>query len=98
MENAAYFRRLFSLEGQTAVVTGGSGALGSALALALAGAGANVAILGRRAEPCEQVAERIRASGGQALGLACDVLDRGALEQTAEHIATVFGRVDMLVN
>ena len=98
MDDAAFFRQLFSLEGQTALVTGGSGALGSALARALAQAGARVAIMGRRIGSCEQVAESIRAAGGQALGVACDVLDRAALERAAEQMAATFGPVDILVN
>jgi NAD(P)-dependent dehydrogenase (short-subunit alcohol dehydrogenase family) len=98
MDDAAFFRQLFSLEGQTALITGGSGALGSALARALAQAGARVAIMGRRIEPCEHVAESIRAAGGQALGVACDVLDRAALERAAELMAEALGPVDILVN
>lgn len=98
VDNASFFCRLFSLEGQTALVTGGSGALGSTLARALAQAGASVVILGRRADPCERLAEEIQSNGGQALGLACDVLDRAALEQVAEEITGVFGPVDLLVN
>lgn len=98
MDTATFFEQLFSLEGQTALVTGGSGALGSALAQALAQARARVVVMGRRAEPCEQAAERIRAAGGQALGLACDVLDHAALERASEEIAATFGPVDILVN
>lgn len=98
MESSTFFQQLFALEGQTALVTGGSGALGSALAIALAQAGARVIIMGRRAAPCEALAERIRAAGGQALGLACDVLDRAALERAAETIAASLGQVDILVN
>lgn len=98
MERAQFLQRLFSLEGQTALVTGGSGALGSAMARALAQAGARVVILGRRADPCARVAEEIQAAGGQALGLAGDVLDRAALERTAEEIAAASGPVDVLVN
>lgn len=93
-----YLHQLFSLEGQTAVVTGGSGQLGKALALALALAGAKVVVMGRRLEPCQQVAEAIQAAEGQALALACDVLDRAALEHAAEEIASAFGPVDILVN
>ena len=93
-----YLHQLFSLGGQTAVVTGGSGQLGKALALALALAGAKVVVMGRRLEPCQQVAEAIQAAEGQALALACDVLDRAALEHAAEEIASAFGPVDILVN
>ncbi len=98
VDSSSFFQQLFTLEGQTALVTGGSGALGSALARALASAGARVAIMGRRAEPCERVAEAIRAAGGQALGVACDVLDRAALERAAEELGMAFGPVDILVN
>ncbi len=98
MERAQLFQELFSLEGQTALVTGGSGALGSEMARALARAGASVAILGRRAEPCERIAAGIRAAGGQALGIACDVLDRPALERAAREIAAALGPVTILVN
>jgi NAD(P)-dependent dehydrogenase (short-subunit alcohol dehydrogenase family) len=93
-----YLQQLFSLQGQTALVTGGSGQLGKALALALARAGARVAVLGRRLEPCQRVAEVIQAEGGKALAVACDVLDRAALEQVAAEIASTFGPVDILVN
>jgi NAD(P)-dependent dehydrogenase (short-subunit alcohol dehydrogenase family) len=93
-----YIQQLFSLQGETAVVTGGSGQLGKALALALALAGAKVVVMGRRLEPCQQVAEAIQAAEGQALAVACDVLDRTALERAAEEIAGVFGPVDILVN
>jgi NAD(P)-dependent dehydrogenase (short-subunit alcohol dehydrogenase family) len=98
MESAPFFQQLFSLTGQTALVTGGSGALGSAMAQALALAGAKVVILGRRAQACEHIAEGIRAAGGQALGIACDVLDRPALERAAKQLATTFGPIDILIN
>lgn len=68
------------------------------MARALAQAGASVAIMGRHAEPCERLVEHIRSAGGQALGVACDVLDRAALERTAREIAAVLGPVDILVN
>jgi NAD(P)-dependent dehydrogenase (short-subunit alcohol dehydrogenase family) len=96
--NTAFIRSLFSLEGRTALVTGGSGALGSAMARGLASAGALVIIMGRHAEPCERLAESIRSDGGLALGVACDVLDRGALERAVETIGSAAGPVDILVN
>src|SRR5919202_3951069 len=89
---------LFDLRGQTAAITGGSGVLGSVMARGLGRAGARVAVLSRRKESCEEVAETIRAEGGQAVGVACDVLDQAGLERAAEEVAGAFGEVDILVN
>ncbi len=89
---------LFDVRGRTAVITGGSGHFGRAMASALAQAGVQVAILGRHAETARTVAEAIQAEGGTALGLACDVLSRASLEQSREKIASAFGQVDILIN
>lgn len=89
---------LFDVRGRTAVITGGSGYFGRAMALALAQAGAQVAILGRHVETAQTVAETIQAAGGSALGIACDVLSRASLEQSREQIQSAFGPVDMLIN
>lgn len=91
-------RDLFGLRGQVAVVTGGGGALGSALALGLGRAGARVVVMGRRLEPAERVAAELRAAGAEALALACDALDRAALEEAAAAIASRFAPPDILVN
>lgn len=98
MSIQGYLQQMFSLQGQTALVTGGSGHLGKALALALAQAGARVAVLGRRLEPCQRVVEAIQGEGSQALAVACDVLDRAALERGAAEIGSTLGPVDILVN
>ena len=89
---------LFDIQGQIAVITGGSGVLGLAMALGLAQAGAKVAIIGRREETTGKAVEEIRAQGGEALGVACDVTDRAALEQARDQITTSLGPVDILVN
>jgi NAD(P)-dependent dehydrogenase (short-subunit alcohol dehydrogenase family) len=89
---------LFDVRGRTAAITGGSGHFGRAMALALAQAGAQVAILARHAESTKTVAENIQAEGGSALGIACDVLNRASLEQSREQITSAFGPVDMLIN
>jgi NAD(P)-dependent dehydrogenase (short-subunit alcohol dehydrogenase family) len=97
-EDGRFLRDLFALSGRVAVVTGGSGALGGGLALGLSRAGARVVVIGRRLEPAERVAQQVRAAGGEALALACDALDRAALEAAAATIAARFGPVDILVN
>src|SRR4051812_9455964 len=88
----------FSLEGKVAVVTGGTGVLGSAMAQGLARAGAKVGILGRRAELAEAVAQRICQEGGESLALPADVLDKGQLEKARTALLERWQRVDILVN
>lgn len=91
-------RTLFSLEGQVAVVTGGSGVLGGAMARGLAGAGARVGILGRRPEKIDTVVFAIQSAGGEALALPADVLDPAQLAAAKERLFGRWGRVDILVN
>ncbi len=91
-------RTLFDIQGQTVVITGGSGHFGRAMASALAQTGAHVAILGRHIETTKAVAEAIQAEGGSALGIACDVTNRASLEQSREQITNAFGPVDILIN
>jgi NAD(P)-dependent dehydrogenase (short-subunit alcohol dehydrogenase family) len=98
METRDTLHDLFGLRGQTALVIGGSGALGGAMARGLAAAGARVAIAGRRAGPCERVADEVRAAGGEALAVACDTLDHASLDQARDEIAVALGPVDILVN
>jgi NAD(P)-dependent dehydrogenase (short-subunit alcohol dehydrogenase family) len=89
---------LFDIQGQTAVITGGSGHFGRAMARALAQAGARVAILGRNLESAQRVASAIQAEGGIALAVACDVMSRASLEQSQQYILSAFGQVDILIN
>jgi NAD(P)-dependent dehydrogenase (short-subunit alcohol dehydrogenase family) len=88
----------FSLEDKVAVITGGTGVLGGALAHGFAAAGARVAILGRRADKAAEVAAAIVAAGGEAMPLLADVLDVGALRAARESLLASFGRVDILLN
>lgn len=89
---------LFDLSGRVAVVTGGSGALGSALCRGLAAAGATTVILARTADKVDALAREITAAGGSAAGLAADVLDRAQLEGALDAVLRDYGRVDLLVN
>ncbi len=90
--------QLFSLEGRVAVVTGGTGVLGGAIACGLAGAGARVGILGRREQKAAQVADDIRAASGAAIPLPADVLSKAQLQAACEAVLAEWGRVDILVN
>lgn len=88
----------FDLSGKVALVTGGTGVLGGALAHGLAAAGAKVAVMGRREEKAAVVAAEIQAAGGEALALPADVLDKAQLEAARDHLLEHWGRVDILVN
>jgi len=91
-------RSPFALVGRIAVVTGGYGVLGSAVASGLADAGASVAILGRRREAAEEKADEINAKGGDALVLVADVLDETQVRSARDELLRTRGRVDILVN
>jgi NAD(P)-dependent dehydrogenase (short-subunit alcohol dehydrogenase family) len=89
---------LFSLEHETAVVLGGTGVLGGAMAEALAGAGARVAVVGRSEERGRERARRIEAAGGTAAFHPADALDRESLARARDAIVSRWGPVSVLVN
>jgi NAD(P)-dependent dehydrogenase (short-subunit alcohol dehydrogenase family) len=89
---------LFNLDGQAAVVIGGTGALGGAMAEALASFGAKVAVVGRNAERGAQRVGEIEAAGGTALFQSADALDRDSLARARDAIAGRYGSIGVLVN
>jgi NAD(P)-dependent dehydrogenase (short-subunit alcohol dehydrogenase family) len=97
-QTLALLRETFSLEGQVAVVTGGTGALGSVMARGLARAGARVGVLSRRQAVAEDVARAIEGEDGMALALPADVLKRQQLELARDVVMERWGRLDVLVN
>ncbi len=94
----ANIQSLFSLDGKVAVVTGGSGVLGGAMAEGLAAAGARIGILGRTATKVKRQVEAIRGGGGEALALLADVLDQQQLEDARAKVLREWGRIDILLN
>ena len=90
--------RMYDLTGQTIVVTGGTGILGGEIACALAGCGANVAILDRNLDPAQALLERMGPCAAQTTVVGGDVLDVDNLRQAAEVIVEKFGRIDGLIN
>jgi NAD(P)-dependent dehydrogenase (short-subunit alcohol dehydrogenase family) len=91
-------REWFGLDGRVAVVTGASGALGSQIARALAGAGARVALLGRRREPLLAIERELEGAGAGAFAVSADVLDADGLGAAARAVLDRWGRLDILVN
>jgi 2-deoxy-D-gluconate 3-dehydrogenase len=89
---------LFDLSQRVAIVTGGNGGIGRALALGLAGAGASVAILARNEEKNRAVLGELKQIGRPALALRLDVTDRSALAAALEQVEGTLGGLDILVN
>jgi 3-oxoacyl-[acyl-carrier protein] reductase len=88
----------FSLEGRVAIVTGGSGGIGSASARAFADAGANVVIVSVPADSIPPVVAEIETRGVQALGIAANVANAEEVERMVAQVMERFGRIDILMN
>lgn len=88
----------FSLKGKVVVITGATGVLGEAFALAVAGAGAKVVVLGRNPERAAARVEAIEAAGGEAIAILGDVLDEAAMQAGRDKILAQWGTIDGLVN
>ena len=97
-EMAMNSREQFSLDGKVAVITGGTGVLGGAMARGLAAAGARVAILGRREAKAHELAGEITAAGQDAIPLPADVLDEDSLQAARQKLLDEWGTVDVLIN
>ncbi|NLE43492.1 MAG: glucose 1-dehydrogenase [Chloroflexi bacterium] len=89
----------FRLDGQVAIVTGGSQGLGRAMADALAEAGARVAVASRTVEKARQAGADLTAAHGQdCRGYGCDVADPQQVEALVQQVVADFGRIDVLIN
>jgi NAD(P)-dependent dehydrogenase (short-subunit alcohol dehydrogenase family) len=93
-----FLEKLFGLSGQTAVVIGGTGVLGGALAEGLAQAGAVVVVAGRSHEKGAARVAAIEQAGGRAIYLEVNAEQRDSVQQLLRSTLTRFGNVDMLVN
>ena len=94
----AFLDTLFGLSGRTAVVVGGTGVLGGALAEGLARAGAFVVVAGRGADRGAARVEAIKAAGGDGTFVSVDAIDRGSVRALLEATLHATGRADVLVN
>jgi 3-oxoacyl-[acyl-carrier protein] reductase len=86
------------LHGQIALVTGASQGLGQTVAIRLAENGAKVLCVARNADKLAATVATIKAAGGDAVALACDMTDRAAVEKLFETVETEYKRLDILVN
>jgi gluconate 5-dehydrogenase len=89
---------LFRLDKRVALIVGGSGSIGSAIAEALAGAGASVSIVGRNAERTESVSSRLREGGAESLAVVADANNLVDCERMVSQTLDRFGRLDIIVN
>jgi gluconate 5-dehydrogenase len=89
---------LFSLHGKIALVTGASSGLGIQFAKALAGQGADLALMARRREKLEEVGKILEGMGSRCLAVPCDVLKNDEIKAAVAKIKTHYGRIDILVN
>jgi gluconate 5-dehydrogenase len=89
---------LFSLTNKVAVVTGGGGGIGRALALGLADAGADIVLASRKIEHLEPVAIEVQAKGRKTMAVSVDVVQEESVSDMVERIVEKFSRIDVLVN
>ncbi|MPZ51553.1 MAG: SDR family oxidoreductase [Acidimicrobiia bacterium] len=88
----------FNLDGRVAVIPGGSGAIGSSLAIGLAAAGAKVSVIGRNSDRVEEVVKTVADQGGDALGVTADVTIETDAQRAVDETVASFGQVDIIVN
>jgi len=87
-----------NLQNQVALITGGGGVLCSTMARALAACGAKVAVADLKQEAAETVAVQIRKDGGNAISVACNVLEKESLAAANDRVKRELGPIDILIN
>ncbi|WP_027724476.1 SDR family NAD(P)-dependent oxidoreductase [Tuberibacillus calidus] len=88
----------FRLDGRMAIVTGGGRGIGQALALGLAEAGADVAVIARTKDDLEKTVRMIEEAGRKGIAISADVTSREAVHRAVRKVADEWGRIDILVN
>jgi NAD(P)-dependent dehydrogenase (short-subunit alcohol dehydrogenase family) len=97
--NTKTLKDLMDLTGRVAVITGGAGHIGTAMAEALAELGARVVLVDLTAAACQEAAERLtRDFGVETLGLAVDISQDEAVRTIPARVLETFGRLDILIN
>lgn len=92
------YENIFRLDGKVAVLPGGAGGIGQALARALAEYGADVVVAGRSLERAQAVADGLLSTGRQVIASTVDVTNPDSVDRLVRHTMDRFGRIDVLVN
>jgi NAD(P)-dependent dehydrogenase (short-subunit alcohol dehydrogenase family) len=90
-------KHLFDITGKVAVVTGGSKGIGKAIAEALAVHGAKVVVASRKLDACQAVVDGIKANGGEATAISCNITNREDLEKLVRESEAAYGQIDIMV-
>ena len=98
MSSADYLKKMFGLDGLTAVVIGGTGTLGGSFCDALGGAGAHVVVVGRNDEHGRERVRIIRDAGGSAEYFSCDATSRDGLQSLVAHLQAGGREANVLIN
>lgn len=90
-------KHLFDITGKVAVVTGGSKGIDKAIAEALAVHGAKVVVASRKLDACQAVVDGIKANGGEATAISCNITNREDLEKLVRESEAAYGQIDIMV-
>src|SRR5262249_534502 len=85
----------FDLSGKVAVITASSRGIGRAIALDCAAMGAKVVVSSRKIEACRAVVDEIKAAGGEATAIACNIGRKAELEALVAHAMSEYGKIDI---
>jgi NAD(P)-dependent dehydrogenase (short-subunit alcohol dehydrogenase family) len=88
----------FSLKGKVAIVVGGAGDIGHAIAVTFGNAGADVVVTSRKLENLQKVADEIKSRGGKAMAIASHIAKLEEIQSLVKQVTDKFGRIDILVN
>lgn len=90
--------QLFDISGRVAIVTGGTGALCAEICRALASAGVKVVAIARQQDKLDALIAALHQTGGDALGIRADVLDKESLIRARDEVLAAYGKIDILIN
>ena len=93
-----YLEKIFDVEDKVAVITGGSGIIGSEIAKGLVNSGAKVVLLARNEDTLQEKVESLTKENSEVIGLKCNVLDEDNIKNVNDEILDKFSHIDILIN